>query len=255
MIVKSAGFVHPDMIRSKNALNFAYVVYLHLRAEKANDAEIASAVKKWLVMSLLTSRYSGSPESTFDFDIRQITERGFWPYLIDLEAAQLSDGFWEAGLLQQLNSSSSTNPAFNVYLAAQCRQNAKGFLSKDITIRDMITHQGDVHHLFPADYLKKHNLNKGTYNQVANFVYTETATNIRIGNKAPNIYFAELREQCNGNQLKYGAITSINDLLENLRQNDVPEVIFDMSVDNYYEFLELRRSSIAHKLRKYYSSL
>ena len=32
MIIKSAGFIQPGMIGSKNALNFAYALYLRLRA-------------------------------------------------------------------------------------------------------------------------------------------------------------------------------------------------------------------------------
>ena len=35
MIIKSAGFISPGMIGSKNALNFAYALYLRLRADKA----------------------------------------------------------------------------------------------------------------------------------------------------------------------------------------------------------------------------
>lgn len=37
----------------------------------------------------------------------------------------------------------------------QVKMNNKGFISRDITVMDLITHKGDVHHLFPKNYLKK----------------------------------------------------------------------------------------------------
>jgi hypothetical protein len=45
MIIKSAGFVGTKLIRSQKALNFAYVLYLHLREQKMNDAKIERLVR------------------------------------------------------------------------------------------------------------------------------------------------------------------------------------------------------------------
>src|SRR5207249_7484045 len=97
-------------------------------------------------------------------------------------------------LVQQLESASSNNPAFNVYLAALCKLNHKGFLSKDISIKDLIQHKGDIHHIFPKDYLKKSGLTKGDYNQVANYVYMQTEINVKIGSRAPVDYFSILTQ-------------------------------------------------------------
>ncbi len=72
MILRSAGFVTSDLIRSQNAVNFAYILYLRGRAEGLPAADIERLVRRWYAMSLLRGRYSGSPETAFDFDIRQI---------------------------------------------------------------------------------------------------------------------------------------------------------------------------------------
>jgi len=48
MIIKSAGFITSHMIRSKNALNFAYILYLTLRSNGYNPAEIESYVRNGL---------------------------------------------------------------------------------------------------------------------------------------------------------------------------------------------------------------
>ena len=61
MIIKSAGFIAPDMIGSKNALNFAYALYLRLRSDGAlSEGERKRIVRRWFVMSMLTGRHSGS---------------------------------------------------------------------------------------------------------------------------------------------------------------------------------------------------
>ena len=155
MIVKSAGFISPKLIRSQNALNFAYIVYLKLREMGVNSVAIESYVRRWLVYSILTGRYSGSPESVFDFDIKQISQKPFDEYLKEKEEGELSDAFWNASLPQSLDTSVASSPYFHVFLASQAKANDKGFLSKDVLVSDLISLRGDIHHLFPKDYLRK----------------------------------------------------------------------------------------------------
>ncbi len=76
--------------------------------------------------------------------------------------------FWDFGLPQALNTSSVNAPAIKVFWAAQANRGDKGFLSKDITVRDMLTHHGDIHHNFPKNFLKQRGLPRSKYNQVAN---------------------------------------------------------------------------------------
>ncbi len=255
MIIKSAGYIVPGMIRSMNALNFAYVLYLKLRSQNYSPSDIEHYVRRWYVMSVLTGRYSGSPESRFDFDIKQIASRDFGDYLKDVEDAELSDAYWSAALIQGLNTSVASSPYFNVYLAAQVKANDKGFLSKEISVHDLIVHRGDIHHVFPRDYLKKQGHTRGSYNQIANYVYMQSEINIRVGKKAPKVYFAELTEQCSGGEAKYGGIRDMETLKENLRMNCVPEGIFEMDINDYDDFLVLRRKLISQKIKDYYFSL
>ena len=255
MIIRSAGFVSSSLIRSQNALNFAYIVYLKLRALNYNQAEIESYVRRWFVMSSLTGRYSGSPESVFDFDIKNISSKPFQEYLQNVESAELSDAYWDFSLVQSLDTSVSSSPFFNVYLASQVRSNDKGFLSRDISVDDLITHKGDIHHVFPKEYLKRNGLKRADYNQIANYVYMQSEINIKIGSKSPKDYFAELLKQCNGSKLKYGSIDKIEVLEKNLVENCIPDSIFEMSFNDYEQFLTERRKLISKKIRDYYFSL
>jgi hypothetical protein len=122
------------MIRSQNALNFGYLLYLMLRDKGENPAKIASYVKRWFVLSILTQRSSGSFESQFDYDIKQIAERPFGEYLAEVEAGVLGEAFWEATLPQSMNTPLANSPFFFVFLAAQIVGGDRGFLSKDIPV-------------------------------------------------------------------------------------------------------------------------
>jgi len=255
MIIKSAGFISPKMIRSQNALNFAYIVYLKLKEQKVPAVEIETYVRKWYVYSILTGRYSGSPESTFDYDIKQIDNRSLQEFLAEKEAAELSDAFWDVALVQQLNTPVSSSPYFNVFLAAQVKANDKGFLSKDLTVRDLIEHRGDIHHIFPSHFLKQNGLPRGRYNQIANYAYTQQEINIQIGNKATGKYMTEVHQQCNTGELVYGGIQSIDELNQNLTAHCLPHNLNEFAITDYDSFLDWRRKRMAKKIKEYYLSL
>lgn len=255
MIIRSAGFVDKSMIRSGNAVNFAYILYLKLKRDLGNEPKIESWVRRWFVLSTLTGRYSGSPESMFDKDIKSIHEQEFEAFIANAEAAELSAGFWEVGLVQNLHTSSTNARAFKVYLAAQVCLNDKGFLSKEITVRDMLVHHGDIHHIFPRDYLKKQGLSQAKYNQIANYVYLQQEVNIKIGANPPADYISDVFQQCESGEPKYGAITDRAQLVDNLRASCLPVDIESYDYANYENFLAGRRALMAKKIKQYYGSL
>uniref|UniRef100_UPI0040488BAE GmrSD restriction endonuclease domain-containing protein n=1 Tax=Algoriphagus sp. TaxID=1872435 RepID=UPI0040488BAE len=255
MIVKSAGFISPKLIRSQNAINFAYIVYLKLKELGINSVAIESYVRRWLVYSILTGRYSGSPESVFDFDIKQISTKPFEQYLQEKEDGELSDAFWNASLPQSLDTSVASSPYFHVFLAAQVKANDRGFLSKDVLVGDLISLRGDIHHLFPKDYLKKHGLDRSKYNQIANYVYMQSEINIKVGNKPPKDYFELITRQMLENNKQVSGLSSNQELTDNLEMNAVPSDIMHMSIEDYNEFLIARRKLMASKIKDYYHSL
>jgi len=255
MIVKSAGFISPKLIRSQNAINFAYIVYLKLKELGVNSVAIEGYVRKWLVYSILTGRYSGSPESTFDFDIKQISQKPFAEYLKEKEDGELSDAFWNASLPQSLDTSVASSPYFHVFLASQVKANDRGFLSKDVLVGDLISLRGDIHHLFPKDYLSKNGLDRSKYNQIANYVYMQSEVNIKVGNKPPKDYFELIKTQLQDDNRQVSGLSTEQELLDNLKMNCVPTEIMEMSIDDYQDFLTLRRKLMAQKIKEYYNSL
>ncbi len=255
--LKSAGFISTKLINSQMTLDFAYTLYLILNNDSEIDkTQIKHYVSKWYVFTTLTSRYITSPETVMDYDIRRIKEKGFLAYFEELENATLSDTFWDVALVQNLETSAVNSPYFNVFLASQVHASDNSLLMNGTKVNDLITTMGDIHHIFPKDYLQKNGVTeKSKYNQIANYTYLDTTTNIVIGNKAPNDYFQTAFEQCESKSPKYGNITDISVLKGNLAANCIPEDIQYMDASHYEQFLLNRRKLMAQKIKNYYYSL
>lgn len=253
--IRSAGFISKKLVNSQMALDFAYTLYLILiQSKEVSASEVKSLVQKWYVLSVLTGRYSSSPETAFARDIRLINEQGVVTTLKDIEAATLSDTFWNVAVVQDLAFTSTNNPTYLVYLAAQVMMNDVSLLSNNILVRDLID-GGDVHHIFPKEYLKANGYEKSLYNQEGNYAFLDTQVNKSVGKRAPNDYFTAAKEQCETGEITIGSITNIDQLKMNLATNCVPEDVFEMDYTRYTEFLEKRRVLMAQKIRKYYESL
>lgn len=255
MIIRSAGFVDSSLIGSQMALNFAYIAYLTLRNQGIPASDIERYVRRWYVMSVLTGRYSGSAESAVDFDIRQIDSLGIENYGDAVINSQLSDGFWQTTLPQLMDTSVASSPYFHVYRAAQVKLNDKGFLSRDITVRELIEYKSDVHHIFPRDFLKRANITRGQYNQIANYVIAQSEINIAVGNKEPSVYFQQVIQQCQDGPRIYGNITDRDELNHNFTMNCIPAGTEHMTIAEYPEFLQERRKLMAQKMQTYFDSL
>ena len=256
MIVRSTGIVRKSLIRSQNVLNFAYALYLALRERKVESNKIEQIVRRWIVLTILTGRYSGSPESWFAYDIKRFFAYDDpMEYLQITEAGELSDAFWTVNLPQRLNTSVASSPYFNMYLIAQVKAHDKGFLSSQIDIETMLENRGDIHHLFPKNYLTSHGIPQTQYNQIANYAFLQQEINIKIKDAAPCEYMADVLQQCETKRPVYGGIVDAASLQENLRMNCIPEGFEHMDINDYRKFLTARRLLMAQKIRDYYWSL
>jgi hypothetical protein len=185
----------------------------------------------------------------------KIEARGLVAYADAVIENELPASFWTGMLPQLMDTSSGQSPYFLAYKAAQVKLGDKGFLSRDITVQDLIMNRSDVHHVYPRNHLKKQGLARGRYNQIANFALAQSEINIAIGDKAPETYFTELAKQCAGGAKKYGGITEREDLCANLRMSCLPESLLDGQIPAYDDFLERRRKLMAQKIRTWFEAL
>ena len=257
LAIKGAGFISSKLLNSAMTLDFAYTLYLILLdTPEIPNVQIKRYVQKWFVLTTLTSRYIGSPESQMDRDMRSIQEKGFKNFLSEVEASALSDTFWTVTLPQNLETSSVNSPAFNVFLAAQVHLNCNSLLMNGIKVSDLITVAGDIHHIFPRAYLKKNGIDSKTkYNQVANYIYLDTQVNKAISDDAPCDYFSKAFMQCETKAIELGNICNLSQLNENLQENCIPLSVKNMDASSYEEFLTERRKLMASMMKRYYWSL
>ena len=123
-------------------------------------------------------------------------------------------------------------------------------------VSDLITIYGDVHHIFPKNYLKKNGItNKVKYNQVANYIYLDTQVNKAISDDAPAKYFSAVKDQCVTKKITIGNISDEDKLTANLAENCIPSNIYDMDVNDYDAFLAERRLLMADLIHRYYNAL
>lgn len=205
--IQTAGFRSSQNVTSNMNLIYSYVIFVlgRTRYKLALD-ELRTLIARWLFMSQLTARYTGSSESQIQKDLDRIESiqagdaEGFTRVLNEIIGAQLTPDFWRYSVPQQLiTSGPGLSPHYQCYLAALNILDAPMFML-DSRVRDWMDPSQPAikgtegHHLFPRDYQEKvlGITDIKRINQAGNFAPTDWSTNIAISNKAPAEYWPEL---------------------------------------------------------------
>ncbi len=205
--LQEAGFRSGKMITSRNTIVYSYLIFLIGRQDFGIDYKtLRAAVARWFLMCVLTSRYTGSPETQVEKDIRRFAEApdgaGFLATLDQIIASQLTSDFWEVALPEQLAWSGGYIPAMFAYFAALDLLGAKVLFS-NLTVHQLldpaqVANKSAIerHHLFPKAFLQAHGIKASSrINQVANYALLEWPDNIKIGAAAPAEYFPSMFEK------------------------------------------------------------
>jgi len=73
--VKRAGYRSGSMMTSNNNFLYCYLVFLIGKHEyNVGQSQLREAVARWFFMSALTGRYTGSPETIMESDLRRFSE-------------------------------------------------------------------------------------------------------------------------------------------------------------------------------------
>ena len=94
-----------------------------------------------------------------------------------------------------------------------------------------------------------------------NYIYVynpEPDTTMHItgtDSKETKDYFELIKTQILDENKLVSGLSSEQELLDNLKMNCVPTEIMEMSIDDYQDFLTLRRKLMAQKIKEYYNKL
>jgi hypothetical protein len=252
-VVRAAGYRNLRYVSSEMALVFGYQFYLIGRTEYGVAPHaLKQAVARWLFMSLLTGRYTGSTETQFEKDLALLPASGdansFLSTLAVAGDGELTTDYWDKTLPLELATSSGRSPSLFAYHAAQVLCDARALFSKG-KVADLLDPPAsghkkalERHHLFPKRYLKKLKI-EGVRetNQIANYALVEWDDNIAISDIAPKDYWP-----------RYAARFASAELVEMMRWHALPS---DWWAMDYPDFLRARRPLIAHVIRDGFSLL
>lgn len=250
-ILRGSGYDEPNMLIARNAVNYAYAMYLRLLDIGENHADANSLVRRLLAISLMTGRHSGSFETQFEQDIKRIQSSGdMAKFIATLEEQELSDIFWNSTLVDEFDKPTTNNPFWHMFIAAQNKLLKQSFLSKNNIARDLAT--DDIHHIFPKNYLVKHGYDKSKYNRIANFVHLRNDINISVSDLAPREYLGDI---ISGGNNHHSDIVNEAEMINNFKDNAIPKILLQAEVDDYDEFLRQRQVLMAEMVREYYKTL
>lgn len=258
--VERAGYRSEKLIPSRNAIVFTYAMWLIGRTQfNVQLAPLREIIARWFFMSTLTSRYSGSYETTVDQDLARLndisdkTPEAFIHHLQTQIDSTLTSDFWTVTLPNELNTSASRSPALFGYIAALNILDSDALLST-VSIRSWLdpatlSKRGlERHHLFPKKHLKQDLgiTNVRQINQIANYALVEWSDNNTISAQAPTDYWPEevAKKQQHG--------MSPERLAKQTRLHALPDAWPDITYD---DFLNQRRPLIAAVIRDAYMTL
>ena len=252
--IKAAGFRSKSMLTSSNNFLYGYLTFLIGKHEFGVQRKaLRSVISRWFFMSALTGRYTGSPETVLEADLRRLDQteknsQSFVQLLDSLISNQLTEDYWRVTLPEQLDSSSSYSPYLFGYHAALNLLGATALFST-VRIGDLLDpavtgskSSIERHHLFPKAHLKSLGFS-GTnrLNNIANFAFLEWADNIGISDSAPDEYFPTLFEKFSDQDKKKASYWHC-----------LPDKWYELE---YLDFIQKRRKLIAGVIRDGYGVL
>ena len=250
-VLWNLGFNDSGLSVSKNAINYAYAMYLRNKELGVPDAKLKSLIRRLLVITLLTGRHSGSFESQWTADFQKmITDESLEEFVQILERQNLTEVFWNDTLPSRFDNTNTNSTYWILYTVAQKYLGNQSFLTSTL-VRDMKTAQ--VHHIYPKAYLRKNGYtNKNIYNKLANYVYLHDQVNNKISDYAPVDYMSQVKlfNGAYGNEIKTN-----EELIQNLKDNAIPELVMEGTYNNYLKFLLERSLQMALKIRAYYEKI
>ena len=252
--IRRAGFRSKRMVSSETAVMYIYILWLIGRIEyNLGLPQLREVIARWWFMAHTTSRYTNSPETQIEADLKRLQSvaKGdsakFCELLDHIVNDTFTGDYWDITLPNRLDTSSNKSPTLSAYWAALnildaevlfSTQKVSEMLDPAITpIKSM-----ERHHLFPRSYLRKINItNTIQVDAIANMGFVDWIDNVSISDTAPCEYWPQMTRNIEPGRLK-----------KQMHWHALPHGWERM---DYYEFLETRRKLIAQIVKEGFERL
>ncbi len=213
--------------------------YLSLRGGHFTDVIEQDRLLFWYVQSFLWGRFSGSTESVLNQDLRLLQNDH---QDIDRLIAQIQQFRGDLQVRPQDFNGSGQGGRFYPLLYMLTRVGAAQDWNTGVALKTGLLGQNSslqVHHIFPKAQLYKYGYNRPEVNAIANFCFLTQATNLKISDQKPEVYFPSMEQKHPGT----------------LASQWVPADTKLWKIENYREFLEARRILLAQAANQFLDSL
>lgn len=249
-----AGFRSRRMVSSENAILYTYILWLTGKRDfNVDHNRLRSVIARWFFMAQTSGRYTSSPETQIEADLRRIDTLSagdadaFCSELDRIVRANFTRDYWSISLPNRLDSSSPRGPGLYAYWAALVLLDAE-LLFSGMRVRDLLptsdhSHRSvERHHLFPRKYLERLGV-KDTkqVNAIANMAFTDWNENAEISSEAPEVYWPVMSRRLDADRLR--------------RHRFWHALPVGWEQLGYQEFLERRRELIAEVIREGFKTL
>lgn len=243
-ILPNHAFIHSTQDVNTNNIFIPLIVYLSLHGEKFNSKTQINNAIHWLYLANIWSRYTSQTDQKLEHDISIIVrEEQPWTELIDAIKDQRGrikvDG-------KDLEGRTTYHPLYRMtYVLAKANGAVDWFNGIPLGGSGGKSLGWQSHHIFPrsllynSGYDSENHIDKKIVNEIANRAFLTASSNVDISNSPPNEYLPNIEGNFPGSLSKQ--FIPMNEELWKL--------------ENYSEFLKVRRELIAKSINEYLVSL
>lgn len=155
---------------------------------------VETGLLRWFYAASLRGRYSGSPETAMDEDIKAA--------LGDEPVAGLMRNATPPGVAimvtaEEFDDAGLHNPLFAMTYAVARKRDAKDWFKGVTLSSDVVGEENEVqvHHIFPKALLKARGVRRKDIDEIANLVFLAAKPNRQISKRPPDEYLPEIAER------------------------------------------------------------
>ena len=222
---QNGRFERSDWLPSLNAL-IPLTVFFAFRERIAHDVEVG--LLRWFYVASLRGRYSASPETAMDEDLKAVSETDPISTLMR-NAVRPGASPWVTG--EEFDDAGWSNPLFPMTYAVARKHGAKDWFKGVALSSDVVGDDNDVqvHHIFPKALLKAGGVRRKDIDEIANLAFLAARPNRQISKRPPEEYLTEIADKHP----------------ERLEAQSIPMDVSLWRLDRFQDFLAARRELLA----------
>ncbi|MCC7316605.1 MAG: DUF262 domain-containing protein [Planctomycetes bacterium] len=194
--VDAAAFLNEQKIIAPRDVPYpsqvvALAAVLAVSGKQAQSIPAKTKIARWFWCTALGELYGSSAETLMARDVPQLAT---WICSDGPTPKSVDEAIFQQARLRTLRGRISA--AYKAIHALLMRHGCRDFIHGDgVELMTFYQRRIDVHHVFPRDWCKKHDIKPGVFNSIINKTPLSKQSNIAIGGAAPSVYLKRIEEK------------------------------------------------------------